>query len=70
MRTLVPTAGPDGVTVERQWHVIDAEGQVLGRVATEAAKLLQVHEAQLLMAAGDISRVRAAPLWRPVSPPQ
>jgi transposase len=36
----------------------------------EAAKALQVHEAQLLMAAGDISRVRAAPLWRPVSPPQ
>jgi large subunit ribosomal protein L13 len=27
--------------VERQWHVIDAEGQVLGRVATEAARLLQ-----------------------------
>ena len=36
----------------------------------EAAKALQVHEAQLLMAAGDIARVRAAPLWRPVSPPQ
>ena len=36
----------------------------------EAAKPLQVHEAQLLMAAGDISRVRAAPLWRSVSPPQ
>jgi large subunit ribosomal protein L13 len=27
--------------VERQWHVIDADGQVLGRVATEAARLLQ-----------------------------
>jgi large subunit ribosomal protein L13 len=26
---------------ERQWHVIDAEGQVLGRLATRAAKLLQ-----------------------------
>jgi large subunit ribosomal protein L13 len=25
----------------RQWHVIDAEGQVLGRVATRAARLLQ-----------------------------
>jgi len=37
MRSFVPTAG----TVERQWHVIDAEGQVLGRVATEAARLLQ-----------------------------
>jgi large subunit ribosomal protein L13 len=25
----------------RQWHVIDAEGQVLGRVATQASRLLQ-----------------------------
>jgi large subunit ribosomal protein L13 len=25
----------------RQWHVIDADGQVLGRVATRAARLLQ-----------------------------
>src|SRR3954464_1177500 len=25
----------------RQWHVIDAKGQVLGRVATLAARLLQ-----------------------------
>ncbi len=37
MSSFVPTAG----SVERQWHVIDAEGQVLGRVATEAARLLQ-----------------------------
>ena len=41
MRTFVPTAGPRGEHVERQWHVIDAEGQVLGRIATEAARLLQ-----------------------------
>lgn len=27
--------------VERRWHVIDANGQVLGRVATQAARLLQ-----------------------------
>jgi large subunit ribosomal protein L13 len=27
--------------VVRQWHVIDAEGKVLGRIATEAARLLQ-----------------------------
>src|SRR5438093_2274905 len=26
---------------ERRWHVIDAEGRVLGRVATAAARLLQ-----------------------------
>lgn len=25
----------------RKWHVIDAEGKVLGRVATQAARLLQ-----------------------------
>jgi large subunit ribosomal protein L13 len=28
-------------TVTRRWHVIDAEGQVLGRVATVAARMLQ-----------------------------
>jgi len=27
--------------VDRRWHVIDAEGQVLGRIATVAARLLQ-----------------------------
>jgi large subunit ribosomal protein L13 len=37
MGSFVPTAG----TIERQWHVIDAEGLVLGRVATDAAGLLQ-----------------------------
>jgi large subunit ribosomal protein L13 len=30
------SAGPD-----RQWHVIDADGKVLGRVASQAARLLQ-----------------------------
>lgn len=37
MRTFVATPA----TVTRQWHVIDAEGRVLGRVATAAAKMLQ-----------------------------
>ena len=37
MGSFVPTAG----RLERQWHVIDAERQVLGRVATEAARLQQ-----------------------------
>ena len=37
MDSFVPTAG----TVVRQWHVIDADGKVLGRIATEAARLLQ-----------------------------
>jgi transposase len=31
------------------------------------AKALEAYEAQLLMAAGDVSRVRAAPMWRRVS---
>jgi large subunit ribosomal protein L13 len=26
--------------IERQWHVIDASGKILGKLATEAAKLL------------------------------
>jgi len=37
MRTYTPT--PSDVT--RTWHVIDAEGAVLGRLATEAATLLR-----------------------------
>lgn len=26
---------------ERKWHIIDADGKVLGRIATQAARLLQ-----------------------------
>jgi large subunit ribosomal protein L13 len=37
MRTLVASAK----SVDSRWHVIDAGGQVLGRVATLAARLLQ-----------------------------
>ncbi len=37
MRTFLP----DVQSLERRWHVIDAEGKVLGRVATAAARLLQ-----------------------------
>src|SRR6188508_1020758 len=37
MRTFVATAG----AVDARWHVIDAGDQVLGRVATLAARLLQ-----------------------------
>ena len=36
MRTFVPRGG----TLTRKWHVIDADGQVVGRVATRAARLL------------------------------
>jgi large subunit ribosomal protein L13 len=35
------TFTPSAKTIERQWHVIDAKGQVLGRIATVAARLLQ-----------------------------
>jgi large subunit ribosomal protein L13 len=37
MRTFVPSAK----SVDSRWHVIDAGGQVLGRVASRVAKLLQ-----------------------------
>ena len=37
MRTYSPKASE----IERAWHVIDAEGLVLGRLATEAARLLR-----------------------------
>src|SRR5687768_18538107 len=37
MRTFVASAK----SADSRWHVIDAQGQVLGRVATIAARLLQ-----------------------------
>ena len=37
MRTFVASAK----SVDSRWHVIDANGQVLGRIATLASKLLQ-----------------------------
>lgn len=37
----MPTYAPSARGIERRWHVIDAGEQVLGRVATVAAKLLQ-----------------------------
>ena len=33
------TTAPDATT--RQWHIIDADGLVLGRIATKASRLLQ-----------------------------
>jgi transposase len=35
--------------------------------ASVASKQLEAYEAQLLMVAGDVSRVRAAPMWRRVN---
>ena len=37
VRTYSPKAGE----VVRAWHVIDADGLVLGRIATEVARLLR-----------------------------
>ncbi len=37
MKTYVPKQGE----IEKKWHIIDAEGKVLGRIAAEAAKLLR-----------------------------
>lgn len=36
MKTLIPSAK----TLVRSWHVIDADGAILGRVASQAAKIL------------------------------
>lgn len=33
--------GPQVTATDRQWHIIDADGQVLGRVASKAARVLQ-----------------------------
>jgi len=37
----MPTYVPTPTTVERRWHVLDANKRILGRVATIAATLLQ-----------------------------
>lgn len=37
----MPTYVPPVKTLPTKWHVIDANGKVLGRIATDAAKLLQ-----------------------------
>jgi large subunit ribosomal protein L13 len=37
----VRTFTPKAADITRQWHVIDAEGAILGRVATEVATLLR-----------------------------
>lgn len=38
--------------------------------ADQPAQPLESYEAQLLLAAGDVSRVRAAPVWRRVNEPK
>ncbi len=37
----MPTYVATPATITSRWHLIDAEGKVLGRVATQAARLLQ-----------------------------
>ena len=34
------TYAPKSKEIERKWHVIDAEGQTLGRLSTQVARLL------------------------------
>jgi len=36
MKSFIPSKGD----IKKNWHVIDAEGQILGRLATRAARLL------------------------------
>ena len=37
----VPTYTPKASEIQRAWHVVDAEGMVLGRLATEVARVLR-----------------------------
>lgn len=37
----VPTYSPTSNDIQRAWHVVDAEGLVLGRLATEVARVLR-----------------------------
>ncbi len=37
----MPTYSPKASEIQRAWHVIDAEGLVLGRLCTEAARILR-----------------------------
>jgi large subunit ribosomal protein L13 len=37
----VPTYTPKASEIERDWHVVDADGLVLGRMATEVARRLR-----------------------------
>ncbi len=37
----MPTYSPKAREIERAWHVVDAEGLVLGRMATEVARVLR-----------------------------
>ncbi len=37
----MPTYAPKAADITRDWYVVDAEGMVLGRVATEVARVLR-----------------------------
>lgn len=37
----MPTYSPKASEITRVWHVVDAEGMVLGRLATEVARVLR-----------------------------
>ncbi len=37
----MPTYTPKASEIQRSWHVVDAEGLVLGRMATEVARVLR-----------------------------
>jgi large subunit ribosomal protein L13 len=41
MNASMRTFTPKDSDIERAWHLIDAEGQVLGRMSTEVARLLR-----------------------------
>jgi hypothetical protein len=61
------------IQITPQMRVLVAIEPVDGRKGIDSlAQLCQqkLYEAQLLLAAGDVSRVRAAPVWRRVNEPK
>ena len=41
-RSTVSTYTPKASEIQRAWHVVDAEGLILGRMASEVAALLRL----------------------------
>src|ERR1035437_10933379 len=63
-----PRSGCSAMTArDTGWHRSDSKGRfVWWPEATGTTKPLEAYEAQLLMAAGDLSKARAVPMWRRV----
>ena len=56
----MPTYSPKTAEIERAWHVVDADGMVLGRLATEVATISPVLEMMSLPAPASIPTAAAS----------